>query len=259
MTAPINVTVWHEFRHEKKHEVVRKIYPEGMHVVMARGIESMLGDQVKVRTATLDEPEHGLTEQVLADTDVLTWWGHMAHGDVKDEIVDRVQKRVLEGMGLIVLHSGHFAKIFKRLMGTGCGLKWREAAELERIWVVRPGHPIVEGLGEYFELPHEEMYGEVFDIPQPDELVLVSWFEGGDVFRTGCCWHRGKGKIFYFRPGHESFPTYYDTNVQRVIANAVLWARPAGSPFKLGAPNSKVPLSPIAARHEVNEDLHKPA
>ena len=140
-----------------------------------------------VRTATLDEPEHGLTEGVLAETDVLTWWGHMAHDEVSDEIVDRVQQRVLEGMGLIVLHSGHFSKIFKRLMGTTCNLKWREAGERERLWVVEPGHPIAQGLGEYFELPHEEMYGERFDIPAPDELVFLSWFQGGEVFRSGCC------------------------------------------------------------------------
>ena len=227
MTNPLRVTVWSEFRHEKHNPKVQAVYPNGMHVVIA---DALRQQGFSVQTATLDEPEHGLTEEVLLNTDVLTWWGHMAHGEVKDEIVDRVHKRVLQGMGLIVLHSGHFSKIFKRLMGTGCDLKWREADERERIWVVNPGHPIAAGLGEYFELPREEMYGEFFDIPEPDSLVFVSWFQGGEVFRSGCCYHRGEGRIFYFRPGHETYPTYYQEEVQQVIANAVRWAAPIDRP-----------------------------
>jgi trehalose utilization protein len=227
MSSPIRVTVWNENRHEKTHEEVRKVYPNGIHSVLA---DALKGAGFSVRTATLDEPEHGLTEQVLAETDVLTWWGHMAHGDVKDEIAARVAKRVLAGMGLIVLHSGHMSKPFMRLMGTGCDLKWREAGENERIWVVEPGHPIADGLPEHFDLPHEEMYGERFDIPAPDQLVFISWFKGGDVFRSGCCWTRGAGKIFYFRPGHETFPTYYQKEVQQVIINAARWAAPGNLP-----------------------------
>jgi trehalose utilization protein len=214
--------VWNEFRHEKEHEAVKAVYPDGMHVVIADMLNAQAG--IKAGTATLDEPQHGLTDKVLAKTDVLIWWGHMAHHEVQDEIVTRVQQRVLEGMGLVVLHSGHFSKIFQRLMGTGCNLKWREANEKERLWVVAPNHPIAAGLGEQFELPQEEMYGEFFDIPAPDELVLVSWFAGGEIFRSGCCFQRGHGRIFYFRPGHETHPTYYDANVQKVIANAVRWA-----------------------------------
>ncbi|TDM12818.1 ThuA domain-containing protein [Macrococcus lamae] len=218
----MKVTVWNEFRHEKESDIVRDIYPEGIHEQIASFIEN-----AEVTTATLDEPEHGLTEDVLNQTDVLIWWGHKAHDEVNDVIVDRVQKRVLEGMGLVVLHSGHFSKIFKRLMGTGCDLKWREADDKERIWTVMPGHPIAEGLPEFFELPKEEMYGEHFDIPAPEELVFISWFEGGEVFRSGATFKRGNGKIFYFRPGHETYPTYYDKNVQRVINNAVHWAKPS--------------------------------
>jgi trehalose utilization protein len=226
----IRVTVWNEFRHEKKqgHEA-REIYPNGMHAVIAGALATPPG--FEVRTATLDEPEHGLTQELLDHTDVLTWWGHMAHGEVKDEIVDRVHRRVvLGGMGLVVLHSGHFSKIFKRLMGTTCDLKWREAGEKERVWVVEPGHPIAEGLADHFDIPHEEMYGERFDIPAPDTLVLLSWFKGGEVFRSGCCFHRGRGKVFYFRPGHESYPTYHQPEVQRVLVNACRWAAPDGSP-----------------------------
>ena len=184
MADKIHVTVWNEFRHEKKHEAVRKIYPDGMHAVMA-GFLSKQPD-MEVRTATLDEPEHGLTEEVLAETDVLTWWGHTAHREVQDEVVKRVQKRVLEGMGLICLHSAHFSKVFKALLGTNCSLRWREIAEKERLWNVEPGHPITEGVGDYVELPHTEMYGERFDIPTPDRLIFISWFEGGEVFRSGC-------------------------------------------------------------------------
>ncbi|GIV70696.1 ThuA domain-containing protein [Caldilinea sp.] len=227
MSTPVRVTVWNEYRHEKQNPKIAAIYPQGIHGAIAGYLR---GHGCIVTTATLDEPEHGLTEHVLENTDVLVWWGHMAHDEVKDEIVARVHDRVLRGMGLIVLHSGHFSKIFKRLMGTTCNLKWREAGERERLWVVAPGHPIADGIGEYFEIPHEEMYGEFFDIPEPETLVFVSWFQGGEVFRSGCCYRRGQGRIFYFRPGHETYPTYHQPEVLRVISNAVRWARPVERP-----------------------------
>lgn len=221
---PIRVTVWNEFVHEQENEAVKRLYPEGMHTVIAAALDQ--NADMAVRTATLEQPEHGLTEEVLAETDVLTWWGHMAHDRVADDIVTRVQKRVLEGMGLICLHSAHFAKIFRRVLGTNCSLKWREVAEKERLWNLEPGHPITQGIGEYIELPNTEMYGERFDIPTPDKLIFVSWFEGGEVFRSGCCWERGHGRIFYFRPGHETYPIFYNDQIQTVIANAVRWAKP---------------------------------
>lgn len=224
----IRVTVWNEFRHEKEDEHVKAIYPDGMHETIAAGLRGH--DGFEVRTATLDEPKHGLTDEVLANTDVLTWWGHRAHEAVSDEIALRVQKRVWEGMGLIVLHSGHFSKVFKLLMGTSCDLKWRVANENERIWVVAPAHPIAQGLNEVIEIEQEEMYGEHFDIPAPDELVMVSWFPGGEVFRSGCCFYRGSGRIFYFRPGHETYPTYHNPDVIKVIANGIRWAAPVGTP-----------------------------
>lgn len=223
MSNPIRVTVWNEYRHEKKDPRVAALYPNGIHTTIAAALAER---GFNTATATLDEPEHGLTETVLAQTDVLVWWGHLAHRDVEEAIVDRVQQRVWEGMGLIVLHSGHFSKIFKRLMGTTCNLKWRVANDKERLWVVAPGHPITDGIGEYIELEREEMYGEHFDIPAPDTLVFVSWFSGGEIFRSGCCYHRGQGKIFYFRPGHETYPTYHHPDIQRVLANAVQWAAP---------------------------------
>ena len=226
ITLP-RVTIWNEFRHEKKNEQVARIYPEGLHSTIAKALTTKGLD---VQLATLDEPENGLPTEKLADTDVLVWWGHMAHGEVKDEVVEHVYERVLAGMGLIVLHSAHFSKIFRKLMGTTCNLKWRDIGEKERLWVVNPAHPIAAGLGEYFELEHEEMYGEHFDIPAPDELVFISWFAGGELFRSGCCYHRGMGKVFYFQPGHETQPTYHNPNVQQVIYNAALWAAPCGGP-----------------------------
>lgn len=246
MAGKIKVTVWNEGRHEKKIEKVKKIYPQGIHTVIAKGLETA-GD-IECRTATLDEPEHGLTREVLAQTEVLTWWGHMAHQEVSDEIVQRVRTRVLEGMGLIVLHSGHYSKIFKALLGTTCSLKWREADEKERIWVVEPGHPIAEGLGEYFELPRDEMYGEPFGIPTPDKLVFISWFEGGEVFRSGCCFERGNGRIFYFCPGHETYPIYYNETIIKVLINAARWARQRAC-IQDKCPNVK-PLEEIRSKPE---------
>ena len=227
MTHAPRVTVWNEYQHEKTNPKVAKIYPNGIHEVIAQHLRS---SGLTVQTGTLEQPEHGLTDAVLDQTDVLIWWGHIAHDRVQDDIVDKIHKRVLSGMGLIALHSSHFSKIFKRLMGTSCNLKWRNVGEKERLWVVTPSHPIAAGLDESFEIAAEEMYGEFFDIPAPDTLVFVSWFEGGEVFRSGCCYHRGLGKVFYFRPGDQDYPTYHQPEVLHVITNAVHWAAPVAAP-----------------------------
>jgi trehalose utilization protein len=225
---PLRVTVWGENVKDRRDEAVRAVYPTGMHEAIASGLRESLGDRVAARTATLEQPEHGLTEAVLAETDVLTWWGHDAHAQVSDEVVERVKHSVLAGMGLIVLHSGHESKIFRALMGTMCSLGWRESGDREIVWTVNPGHPIVDGVGSGFVIPEHETYAEYFDIPQPDELVFISSFSGGEVFRSGCCFTRGAGRIFYFSPGHETYPIYYQPEVRQVLANAVLWAH-AGS------------------------------
>ncbi len=224
----IRVIVWHEHRHEKTNPVVAKIYPAGIHEAIAGHLRK--NNRLAVSTATLDEPHAGLTDEKVNTTDVLVWWGHKAHVDVPDDVVERVCNRVIQhGMGLLVLHSGHFSKVFKKLMGTSCDLKWREdPTEREVLWVTRPGHPIVQGIDDHFILDHEEMYGEFFDIPEPETVFLISSFSGGEVFRSGCTWTRGAGKIAYFRPGHETFPTYFDPNVLKVIENAVQWVAPAG-------------------------------
>jgi trehalose utilization protein len=236
----LKVTVWHEFRHEKKNPIVARIYPHGMHEAIASSLRK--SSDLQVATATLDEPEAGLTEQRLKETDVLVWWGHMAHSEVQDLIVERVYNRVVkDGMGLLVLHSGHFSKIFRKLMGTTCDLKWREEEnEREILWVTRPGHPIVHNIDDHFILDREEMYGEFFDIPEPECTFMISSFGGGEVFRSGCTWTRGAGKIAYFRPGHETFPTYHNPNVLKVIENAVRWAAPSQPPVKLIYGNRKL-------------------
>jgi len=265
MPRPIRVTVWHEYRHDnpqgpRPNKKCIELYPDGMHQAVKAGLEKHLGQKVQVQTITLDQDEnHGITDELLDRTDVMTWWGHCAHGDVKDAIAAKVAQRVREGMGLVVLHSGHYAKPFKLLMGTNCHLKWREAAEKERLWNVSPGHPITAGMDQdHIELPQTEMYGEHFDIPDPEELIFISWFEGGEVFRSGCVWKRGAGRVFYFRPGHETFPIYHNDQITRIIANGVRYVAPVADavPYRDSAPNIKDPLSPIAASHEVDDALH---
>lgn len=228
MASGLRVTVWNEGVHETTNPKVQAIYPDGMGKQIAGYLAQQPGI-ASVKVAQLNDPDQGVPQALLDETDVITWWGHLAHEQVDEATVDRVQKRVLEGMGIVVLHSGHYSKIFKRLMGTSCFLKWREweeKGEKERVWCVDPAHPIAEGIPDYFEIERSEMYGEHFDIPQPEQQVFISWFQGGEIFRSGCCWHRGQGKVFYFSPGHETLPIYYHETVLKVIANGVKWAAP---------------------------------
>jgi trehalose utilization protein len=266
MNSRLRVTIWNENVHERKNPIVAKIYPTGIHGCIADALKIDNGvagvadagsepdrrsrstptafgavTTLQMRTATLDQRDHGLGEKILDQTDVLIWWGHAAHGRVKDAIVDRVLKRVWEGMGFVALHSSHYSKIFKRLMGTSCSLTWREAGEKERVWVCNPAHPIARGINRYFEIENTEMYGEPFAIPSPDEIVFISWYEGGDVFRSGCTWKRGNGKIFYFAPGHEMYPIYFNPIVQRVLRNAVRWAAPDSGKWIDSCP--QIPIS----------------
>ena len=244
---PIRATVWGENVHEQTSKLVAEIYPDGMHTQIARLLSEDKG--IAATTVTLQQPEHGLTEAKLDETDVLVWWGHAAHQQVADAVVERVAKKVWEGMGLVVLHSGHFSKIFKRLMGTPCDLRWREAGERERIWVVNPGHPIARDLPDHFEIEMEEMYGEPFGVPEPLETVFSSWFQGGETFRSGLVYRRGAGNIFYFRPGHEAYPTFHQPVIGQVLRNAVNWAHNPRR-FEAWPPvsNRKEPLEPITVR-----------
>ncbi len=229
MSNGLRVTVWNEAVHESTGSPASMAtdYPDGMHGAIGAGLTELIPD-ARVRTAVLDDPEHGLTEEVLAATDVLLWWGHIAHDRVADEVVERVHRHVLGGMGLLVLHSGHFSKIFIRLMGTTCSLKWRNEAERELVWTVNPNHPIAAGIEQPLVIPHQEMYGEFFDIPTPDELVFVSSFDGGEIFRSGVTFNRGRGRVFYFSPGDQEYPVYQLPGIRRVLANGVRWAAQPG-------------------------------
>jgi len=223
----LRVLVWNEGRHEQTNPEIAERYPAGIHGAIAEGLRELLPGAT-VSTATLDtDDEHGLSDAVLAETDVLLWWGHIAHDQVRDDVVARVRDRVLGGMGLLVLHSGHFSKIFIELMGTTCSLAWRNEGERELVWTVKPSHPIAAGVPHPLVIDHQEMYGELFDIPDPDDLVFVSSFEGGEVFRSGVTFSRGAGKVFYFSPGDEAYPVYFHADVRRVLANGVQWAAPA--------------------------------
>lgn len=239
----ITVTIWNEYLHEKNDGQIARVYPRGIHEALREHLS--VDKNLEIRTALLEMPGHGLSEAILRNTDVLVWWGHLAHDQVGDETADLVVKHVLLGMGLVVLHSGHYSKPFRKLMGTSCSLSWREIGESERVWIIDPAHPICQGLGPYFELEHEEMYGEVFDIPAPDELVMIGWFKGGEVFRSGCVFHRGRGKIFYFQPGHEEFPTFHKPEVVRVLKNALYYLKPCSRREDSGADFTSPCVDPV--------------
>ena len=218
----MKVTVWNENYHEKTKPHILELYPGGLHGYIASFLKD---DDIEVRAVTLYDDAQGLPDEILDDTDVLIWWGHAKHGLVEDELVERIQERILGGMGLVALHSAHNSKIFKKMMGTTCSLKWRDHAR-ERIWTIAPAHPIAEGVDETFVLEDEEMYGEFFDIPTPDDVIFLGWYNSGEVFRSGCTFTRGNGRIFYFQPGHETNPAFQNENVQKIIKNAVRWACP---------------------------------
>jgi trehalose utilization protein len=242
----VRVTVWNENIHETRgDELVARIYPDGIHGAIAGGLTDLLGADADIRVALMSQRENGLPQDVVDETDVLLWWGHIGHDQVSDDVVDRVQAAVHAGMGILVLHSGHFSKIFKRLMGSSCSLKWRNDGERELVWTIAPTHPIAEGVPSPILIPEQEMYGEYFDIPTPDETVFLSTFAGGEVFRSGVTYTRGLGKVFYFSPGDQDFPVYHHADIHRVLANAVRWAAPVAPRRQLTA--DKHPLGWFAA------------
>lgn len=220
----IRVLVWNEFLHEKRDERVKSIYPDGIHGEIAKFLST--NEDIEVKTATLDDENCGITKEVLDNTDVLLWWGHMGHNLVPDEVAALVRDAVHDGMGMIFLHSAHHSKPFRLLMGTTCNLTWRESSDSEVVWVIDPAHPITRGIDRYFKLDAEETYGEPFTVPNPDKVLLISSYSGGEVFRSGLYYERVNGKIFYFQPGHETFPTYKVPEVQTIITNAVRYVAP---------------------------------
>lgn len=233
----IRVLIWNEFVHERTKDHVKAIYPDGIH----NCIKEFLGvnEDLEIRTATLDQENIGLSDELLEQTDVLIWWAHMKHKDVPDEWIPKIVARVHAGMGFIGLHSAHHSKIFKALMGTTGNLQWRESGDYERLWNIAPNHPVMKGIPEYFELDGEETYGERFDIPTPDDLLMIGWYSGGEVFRSVCTFTRGLGRILYIQPGHETFPTFKNPYIQKLITNGVYWAAPNCN-VELTCPHSKI-------------------
>ena len=219
----IRVTVWNEYVHEREYEDIKKIYPEGIHGCIAGFLEKE--EDISVGCATLDMPEHGLSEDVLENTDVLIWWSHARQDEVSDEVVERVCDHIRRGMGFVALHSAHYSKVCRKILGTSMTLSWKNDCH-EKLWCVNPAHPISEGVPTCIDIPLEEMYGEPFGIPKPDDVIFVGWFDSGHVFRSGVTFTKENGKIFYFQCGHESYPIYHVTEIQRIIINAVRWARP---------------------------------
>jgi trehalose utilization protein len=226
---PLTVTVWNENVHEHKDASVQSVYPEGIHQVIAGGIQEELGERVTLRTATLDLPQQGLPDELLESTDVLVWWSHIANDQLDDELAARVIRRIEQGMGLVILHSALFSKVSLALMGTTCAISRWAPDNRELVWTVRAGHPIADGVAHPIVVPADEMYSEPCDIPEPDELVFISSFDNGEVFRSGCCYHRGAGRIFYFSPGDQQYPVYRHPDIRKVIANSVSWVAPRTS------------------------------
>jgi len=237
----VNVTVWCEGVLPQSKPDLAAIYPEGMEVAIAEGLRALL-PHATIRTATLGDPDSGLSDAVLDDTDVLLWWGHLAHDDVPEDRVAAVHERVLGGMGLIALHSAHFSTIFRRLMGTTCSLGWRNDAGREVIWSVAPTHPIARDIPGHVILPAHETYAEFFDVPRPDDVVFISNHDGGEAFRSGLTFTRGLGRIFYFSPGDESYPIFRNEWILKIIANATNWAHPSSR----GAAPTAVHVAPPA-------------
>ncbi|MDR2303060.1 MAG: ThuA domain-containing protein [Treponema sp.] len=241
--SDIRVTVWNEYQDEQKREEVTKVYPNGLHVAIADFLNREGG--IKAKCSVITDPDQGFSEEILDDTDVMVYWAHMLHHIVEDRFAQRLVDRVQRGMGIVFLHSAHRSKAFCQLLGTSGRISWREAEERCRVWAANPQHPIAAGVPLQFVIDHEEMYSEPFGIPNPDDTVFISWFQGGNVLRSGVTFHREFGKIFYFQPGHETYPNYFNRDIQRVITNAVKWAASAVRIPNTDCPNDTEPLEKL--------------
>lgn len=230
----MNIVIYNEGLHDKQ-DWMKSVYPTGIHGALKETLEA---PENTITIITLDNVDD-ITQQLLSETDVLLWWGHGAHHLVPDSVSTLVTEAIQKGMGFIALHSAHMSKPLRQVLGTSCTLKWRDN-DSERVWITAPAHPIAAGLPEYFELPQEEMYGEFFDIPRPDDVVFMGWFNGGELFRSGVTFTRGLGKIFYFQPGHEEYPIYYNEYVRKILRNAVAWAAPTKRIASQDCPNAPV-------------------
>ena len=245
-TDIVRVLVWDE----NPGNAPADVYPNGIRGAIAEGLNRPdKRAPILAATAHLDEADQGCSEVALQAADVLIWWGHARHGQVTEETARRIYTQVHErGMGLILLHSAHYSKPLQWTLAASGHLKggWRVTSppDREEITVCAPRHPIAEGVRD-FTLESEEMYGAPFEVPAPQCVVFQSHFPlGKEYFPCGICWTVGRGKtegftsgpgggvgegqgvgrVFYFRPGHETYPTYYNTTVRKILRNAVLWA-----------------------------------
>jgi len=251
MANKIRVTIWNEFRHEK-HEgsLAQKYYPNGIHAQIKSFLDEC--DDLEVRLACLDDPDQGIPDEVLDNTDVLMWWGHCYHDAVRDDRVEYIRNRVYKGgMGFVACHSAHESKPFKAIVGTSGALSWGDDYP-EIMWNLKPSHPIAEGIPDHFDLELEELYAEPFYIPDPDDLIFAGWYPTGHIFRAGATYTRGMGRVFYFQPGHESCPSFHNPFVQRVLKNGVHWVAPTKPGYEV--PQACPYIKPIYGEWPENND-----
>lgn len=226
----MNITIFNEYHPNEHTGKAEKNYPGGIHIALKSIFESQEYDVV---TATQEQACNGLTDEILDNTDVLLWWSKNWDNELLNSVADKVVSRIREGMGAVFLHSAKNSKPFLRLTGTTSAtapVSWKEPGESERLFVVSPAHPIAEGIPSGYVIPNEEPYCEYFDIPKPDDIVFLGGFGNGMCIRAGVTFTRGAGKIFFFQPGHDSFPVYNDKVIRRIILNAVNWAKPVAKP-----------------------------
>lgn len=197
-------------------------YPEGMPAAIADAVRGIPEAQVEI--ASIDDADQGVPDERLRQADVLLWWSHMRHEDLLSATVDRVVSAVEHGLGLVALHSAISSPVFRRLVGTTGGFGGWRHGDREVLWTVDPSHPICRGVEFPVVMPQQEMYSEPANLPTPDELVFISSFSGGEVFRSGITYRRGVGRIFYFSPGHEEYPVFLHPGVRGILANATSWA-----------------------------------
>lgn len=215
--SSVRVLAWSE------HTAPKAVFPDDINNAVAGALCE--DPQLTVTTAELVDPGDGVPEEVLASTDVLVWWGHLLHGRVTDAAVARIAAQVRDGgMGFVALHSAHMSKPFTTLIGDdgrlgGVALDGGK----ETITVRTPDHPVAQGVSD-FVIGKEESYDEEFGCGHPDTVVFHSAFENGQQFRSGLAYRIGAGRVFYFRPGHEEYPTLFLPEVKQIIRNAVRWA-----------------------------------
>ena len=115
-------------------------------------------------------------------------------------------------------------KIEITLVVPNCGLgSWRADGAPSHVEVKAPDHPIAKGVPARFDVKQTEMYNEPFTVPAPDTVVFAESWDKGEKFRAGCCWKVGEGRVFYFRPGHETYPVFHQPETLQIAHNAALW------------------------------------